>query len=209
MIEVVFGIIAAAFVSAVVSLVIRKIDRNENSMENIKRYANLRKNDFEAYFKDEKDKLKLLASDLDAKNIQAKAAVKRLQMQYEDFEKNSADLEKPVAAVRDIGEKIHSYDTLVSNLMQMTSAVEENLRKIKAEAGIVEKLGQKLDTVKKSVDETEKRIPEVVRQFSSKNAEQLKAIGSDLLERYEKRAGELDSSTKESLNRAASIMKKN
>ena len=48
---IVLGIIVSVVLSAALSVGLRRMDRNENSMEKIKRYADKRESEFDEYFK--------------------------------------------------------------------------------------------------------------------------------------------------------------
>ena len=115
----VLTVIIAVALSAAVSIALRQIDKNGNSLEKVKRYADKRENDLDGYFKERTDRLSLASSDLETKQVQAVAAVKRLQQQYDEFEKISKGLESKINAVDQIGGKIVAYDKIVHNLMDM------------------------------------------------------------------------------------------
>ena len=205
---IILGIIVSAVVSVAVTMVFQKSDKNKSGLEKVKRYADKRQNEFDAYFREKADKLTELATTLETKNIQAQAAAKKLEQQYEQTARSTASLEKPAQEVHALYEKINSYDTIIKSLMEMTAAVEQNLQKVKNEAGIVDKLNTRLDSQQKVVDAIERKVPELMRQFSEKNIEQLTAVGGDLLSKYEGRASEIDTSTSRALEQYAALMKK-
>src|SRR5574344_3019148 len=98
------------------------------------------------------------------------------------------NLDKQIASVNQREGKSASYDKVVRNLMEMTVAVEQNLQKVKKEADVVDKLNERLGTQEKVVDSIDKEIPDITKKFAATNVEQLKALGTDLLEQYETRA---------------------
>ena len=206
--SVAIGIIISVIVSTVVSAIISRLGRNENSMEKIKRYADNRQAGFDTYFEEQKNKLNLLASDLETKDIQAKAAVKRMQVQIDECDKIRSSFEAPVSAIQNIEEKIKSYDNALSELMEMTKAVEVNLDSVKKESQVIEKVNQRLVRQQRNADELEKTIASITKDFSVKNAEQLKTIGTDLLEKYEQRAQECEKTTSVSMEQNKAIMEK-
>ena len=55
----------------------------------------------------------------------------------------------------------------------MTGQVEENLLRIQKESGIVNKLNDRLNKQQETVDNIDKKIPQISQHFSQENAEQL------------------------------------
>ena len=123
-------IVISVVLSAIVSILIRSIDRSSNSKESVKKYADRRQKEFEDYFKAQTDNLKLLRSDLEGHDAEARAAVKKLEEQKAEFVQAANDLDEPIQKVAELGEKIDTYDGAIRNLMEMTAAVEENLQKV-------------------------------------------------------------------------------
>ena len=88
----------------------------------------------------------------------------------------------------------------------MTEQVEENLERIHKESGIIDGLTKKLDKQQIAVEQIEKKIPEVSKEFSAHNAEQLKAIGTKLLDQYETYASKLAEEIKTAQNTAETTL---
>ena len=204
----ILGIVIAVVLSAIVSVIIQQTGKNENSMEKVKRYANQRQAEFDEYFDKQTESIKLLANDLDTKDIQVKAAIKRMQMQIDECRQTTENFENPVQNIENIKNKIEAYDKVLQNLMEMTAAVEQNLDSVKKEALVVDKVNSKLSRQNQILEAVEKKVSDVTRQFSVKNSEQLKAIGSDLLNQYEQRASEIDATTEKAIKQNQAIMEK-
>ena len=204
----ILGIVIAVVLSAIVSVVIQQTGKNENSMEKVKRYANQRQAEFDEYFEKQTESIKLLANDLDTKDIQVKAAIKRMQMQIDECRQTTENFENPVQNIENIKNKIEAYDKVLQNLMEMTAAVEQNLDSVKKEALVVDKVNSRLSRQNQILEAVEKKVSDVTKQFSVKNSEQLKTIGSDLLNQYEQRASEIDATTEKAIKQNQAIMEK-
>ena len=72
-------ILIAAAVAAVIVVVFRKFDRDNNSMEKVKRYADKRLEGFDDYFKKQDANIASAGAELETKYLQAAAGIKRLQ----------------------------------------------------------------------------------------------------------------------------------
>ncbi|MBQ2464994.1 MAG: hypothetical protein II507_08420, partial [Treponema sp.] len=206
--NIILAIIISAALSVVISVILGQINKSENSLERVRKYAEKRQGEFDEYFKKQRDTIRELESGLETKDIQAKAAVKRLDQQKEEFEQVTADLAKQINQVNDMNNGLEDYKKSFGELMEMGAAVEENLKRVKEEAGIITQLNQRLDSQKKKVDSLDRQIPALVEHFSSANSENLKLIGSHLLEEYESRARSIEDATKHAIEESHVIMNK-
>ena len=136
----VLSIIISTVIAVTVVFVLRFLDRDNNSMDKVKRYADNRIAQLDEYFKEQISKLNGLSADLDTHQTAAVAAVKRIEKQIEEFKTISQGFEKQFAAVDNIAAKIDEYGRLLDELMEMTDKVEENLQAVKNESVIVDKL---------------------------------------------------------------------
>jgi chromosome segregation ATPase len=204
----IFTFLVSAAVSAGIVLLFRQLDKDNNSLGKVRQYADKRRDEFDAYFKEQSKQLSVAKADLDTGQTQAVAAVNRLEKQLAEFKQMIGSLEKDSNSVKNIEEKIHIYDTSISTLMEMTSRVEENLEKIKKEAGIIDQLNQRIESQKKAVDIIEKKLPEVSAGFMLRNTEELKSVGADLLKQYEDRAQQLDKTTQTAIRQNEEVLAK-
>ena len=197
-------------ISLLVSLVVvcgfRYLDRNNRSVEKVKKYTDKIKAEFDTYFGSQQQELKNKALDLDVQKTQAIASVKSLQNLQKEFTDKKNTLDSQISEISKMGEKISGYDKSLKELTQMSLAVEENLEKIKKEAGIIEKLDSKLAEQKKLLDALEKRIPVIEQNFESKNSEALSSIGKNLLDEYKEQIIYIKNTTDEALKRNEEII---
>ncbi|MCR5401993.1 MAG: hypothetical protein K6E78_10430, partial [Treponema sp.] len=81
----VITIIIAAAISAGISYALHIIDKDKNSMEKVRKYADKRQADFEVYFKEREKELGAAKADVASEQMKAVAAVKRLEQQISEF----------------------------------------------------------------------------------------------------------------------------
>ena len=189
----VITIIIAAAVAAGISYALHIFDKESNSMEKVRKYADKRQSDFDAYFQAQEKKLSAAQTEIDSQQMRAVAAVKRLEQQISDFQKMTDNLKSDSEAVHKIEERISAYDSLLKELLQMTASVEENLEKVKKESVIIDRLNSKVSEQQNKVETIEKRIPVISQEFAQKNGEQLKAVGNRLLSEYDERGQKIKS----------------
>lgn len=201
-------VLISAGISAVICFVVKAMDKENNSMDKVRRYADKRQAEFETYFTEKVKQVKMHSAELESQQQMAVAAVKKLDGQIEQFKQMISSLESDTSAVHAIENKIASYGTKINSLSEMTAAVEENLNKIKNESNYVTKLNTKIEESKASLEKLEKQIPLVAQNFSKQNAEQLKSVGSELLKQYDVRVKQIEGSTKQAVGQYEEIMNK-
>ena len=199
-------VLISLLVSLVVVFAFRYLDRNNRSVEKVKRYTDKVKSDFDEYFGSQQQELKNKALDLDVQKTQAIASVKKLQELQKEFNEKNKALDSQILEIGQMGQKISAYDKSLKELTQMSLAVEENLEKIKKEAGIIQKLDSKITEQKKLLDSLEKRIPSIEQNFESKNSESLSSIGKNLLNEYREQIEYIKATTSEAVKRNEEII---
>ena len=187
-------IIISAAIAAGISYLLHILDKDNNSMEKVKRYADKRLAEFNQYFQTERKTLDEASAEIETRQAQASAAIRRFEEQISQFKKMTENLQADSNAVHNIEEKITDYDKVVSELIQMTARVEENLENVKKESLVIDKLYERLNTNQKNMDTLEKRIPQIANDFATKNGDQLKLIGNKLLDEYNLKAEQLKKS---------------
>ena len=204
----VLSIFIATAISVSVVFLFRTLDRDNNSMEKITRYAKKLMGDFDEYFKKQKEQLNVVSADLQTQQTMASAAVKRLAQQTDEFKRASAGFDEQFAAVDTIGRQLESYNGVLNELMDMTTRVEENLEHIRKESNIIDDLSSAIAAQKKTVDAIEKKIPQINEKFIERNNESLKTISTELLNQYQARAESIDRSTAAAAERSEKTLAK-
>ena len=142
-------IIISAAIAAGISYLLHILDKDNNSMEKVKRYADKRLAEFNQYFQTERKTLDEASAEIETRQAQASAAIRRFEEQISQFKKMTENLQADSNAVHNIEEKITDYDKVVSELIQMTARVEENLENVKKESLVIDKLYERLNTNQK------------------------------------------------------------
>lgn len=186
------AILIAAVVSVGISILFHEMDKGNNSIEKVRRYADKRQSDLEEYYKSIKQNFHLMKTEFDTRQTQANAAVKLLTQQNEEFAEKAKNLDSSLNSVRHIEAQISGYSKILNDLNEMTKQVEENLIRIQNESGVLEKIDNRISNQEEKLDFIEKNIPKITDNFSKHNGEQLKAIGQTLLTEYKNRADAIE-----------------
>ena len=206
--DIVISILIASVVSLGIAIFFHENDKKKNAMDRVKRYADSRMQDMDKSYKVLENHFNVLIAEFDSRQTQANAAVKLLTQQNQEFSEKITNLDKDIKAVQNIEAQINSYSKLLDELNDMTAQVEENLLRIQKESVIVNKLNDRLDKQQQTVDNIDKKIPQISEHFSKENADQLKAVGATLLDEYKNYATKIASEISKSQNDAENALAK-
>jgi len=162
-------------------LIFRQLDKNSRSIDKVRKFSDKVKGEFELHFAKKREELQNASVEIDVKQSQAVAAVKRLEKIIEEFDGKTKNYEKHIAAVNQLEQRALDYDSVIKTLFEMTERVEENLTRIKKESSVIDKVDGKITEQRKMLDALEKRIPLIQNEFSIHNETQLKNSVAGLL----------------------------
>ncbi len=170
----------------VILAIYRQLDRNNRTLEKVRKYADKVKEELDAVIAEKVRNLKDLAIELEVQQKTAKEILKRTQG-IEDGMKQKLDSADVIAS------RIKEYDRVLAELVQMTRRAEENINRIKEESAFTDNVAKKIRVVAGKLDEQEARIPDLVRQFMEKNDEALKVAEGAILTHMNDSVGRLES----------------
>lgn len=187
-----FGNVITLALCVALILVFRQIDANNKSIDKVKKFTDKLKTDLDVYFKGRNDALKEAAVDLDVKQTHAIASVKRL----EDFEANfvtrSKEMEQRINGLSEVEKRIQGYDTIIKDLIQMTSRAEENLQQLSNQSKHFDSAFRKINDMQSKIQQIDSSIPSLTEKFTQKNGEQLENIGKNMLDEFTTRTDALN-----------------
>ena len=163
--EIVISILIASVISLGISIYFHEMSKKNNAMEKVKHYADVRTKDMDESFKELEKRFNILIAEFDSRQTQANAAVKLLGKQQDEFNQKIKSLDTSIKSVQHIEDKINSYSSLLNDLDEMAGQVEENLLRIQKESTIVNKLNDRLDKQQQTVDNIDKKIPQISEHF--------------------------------------------
>jgi len=179
------GNIITLVIVILILAIYRQMDRNNRSLEKIRRYTDKITGELDRYVDDKTVALKNLAVELDVHQKTGREILKRITGAEENLESRAEGIQR-------IADRISEYDTAVGNLMTLTTKVDENMKRLQEESAFVDSTGKRLKEVQGRLDTLEKRIPGIVDDFQIINSRELEALRADALEETERRADELD-----------------
>jgi DNA repair exonuclease SbcCD ATPase subunit len=164
-----------------VVLLFRQLDKNNRSMEKVKKFGDKLKADLDLYIKERSSRLDESSVSLDVQQAKAVAAVKRLESIREELSRREEELLARTKAIGEIERQIQGYDETIKKLMEMTGLAEENLARITSESGFADLIGKKLGNAQRQLDEITSSVPALRAEFADENRRQLAQVQGETI----------------------------
>ncbi|MGA2546465.1 MAG: hypothetical protein ABSF43_07965 [Rectinemataceae bacterium] len=168
----------------VVLLVYRQLDRDNRSLEKVKKFADRQRDELSAYVDKRSEDLRRFGIELDVRQKAAKVALDRIQSVQEG-------LAHRAEAIGNIEKRLTEYDTALARLKDMTSRVDENLMRIHEESDFVDSVAKRVDAAQKNMLLIQSELPALKAGFAKDSAAALQLFKAELLVDVDKRTGEL------------------
>ncbi len=167
--EFTIGNIITLLVVVIILAIYRQLDKNNRSLEKIKRYSEKIKDELDTYVDSKTVEVKNFAIELDVHQETGKAILNRISMAEEQLESRASYIDK-------MYERINEYDKVLDELTQMTHKVQDNLGRLHEESEFVDKVGKRVKEAGLSIIKLEKEIPGLKTEFAKENIKELKVV---------------------------------
>ncbi len=147
---------------AVVLIIYRQLDRDNRSLEMVKKYAEKLKDELSVYVDKRSEDLQRYSIEVEVQQKAAKEVLKRLQTVEENLN-NRAE------AIGKIESRLSDYDTALSRLSDMTAKADENLSRLHEENEFTDSVAAKLAQAEKAMAAIEAEMPALKEGFTREN----------------------------------------
>jgi DNA repair exonuclease SbcCD ATPase subunit len=158
----------------IVLFVYRQLDRNNRSLERVKKFADQAEQQLGQITEQQTVQLKDIAIEVDVHQQAVKAVFQRLQEAEKEFAQR-------VDLIDSIKSRIDGYDQAIESLVAKTELAQTNLQRVKEESRFIDGLGKRIREASSQLGEIEKRIPTIVDEFTKKNSATFQDSGNKLL----------------------------
>lgn len=179
------GDIIVLLVVVVILAVYRQMDRNNRSLEKVKRFVERVQGEMDEIVAEKVTMLKDIGIEVDVHQKAAKEVLKRIQTIEDDLNSRTGSLEE-------IGTRLSEYENVLNQLVEMTQRTEENIGRVRDESEYVDKVGKRIKAAQGKIDELEHSLPGIVAGFEQQNDERLGELEERFFASSEKRVHELD-----------------
>ena len=168
------GNIITLLIVILVLVVYRQLDRNNRSLDKVKRFADKVKDQLSEFVDSKTTELKNLSIELDVHQRTAKEIVKHISNVETGIGDRAKGFEK-------LSARMNEYDRALADLVQMTGHVEENLKRLHQESEFVDAVGKRIKDAVARMQSIEKSIPELKEEFAKVNEHELKVVSGNVL----------------------------
>ncbi|MFW5695068.1 MAG: SpiroCoCo family coiled-coil protein, partial [Alkalispirochaeta sp.] len=171
-------------VVVVILAVYRQLDRNNRSLEKVKRFVERVQGEMDEIVAEKVTMLKDIGIEVDVHQKAAKEVLKRINSIEEDLNSRTDSLEA-------IGTRLTDYEQALDQLMNLTQRTEENISRVRDESEYVDKVGKRIKATQAKIDELEQALPGIVAGFEKQNADRLSEVETSLFEKVQERVAAL------------------
>jgi DNA repair exonuclease SbcCD ATPase subunit len=168
----------------VVLLVYRQLDRDNRTLEKVKKFADRQRDELSAYVDRRAEDLRRFGIELDVQQKAAKVALDRIQTVQEG-------LAQRAEAIGGIEKRLAEYDNALARLKDMTARVDENLLRIRDESDFVDTVAKRVDSAQQELIVARREISELKEAFGRDSAAALQLHKAEILADVGKRIAEL------------------
>jgi len=146
------GNLVAIGITLILLLAYRILDRDNRSLEKVKKYADKLREDMSQYADLRSEDLKAYAIDLEVHQRAAKEVLRRVQLAEEALNSRAEQIGSMAA-------RIAEYDKALAELKEMSARVDENLAAIHDESAFVDGVARTLRASKDEIERLKASIP--------------------------------------------------
>lgn len=144
---------------AIILAVYRFLDRDNRSLEKVKKFTDRIREDLSAYVDQRSEDLKSYGIELDVRSKAAKEILKRVKEAQDELESRSETLDS-------MGSRLTEYDGVLARLADMTARVDENLKRIHEESLFADQLARKLKDSEEALARIDAEVPVLRERFA-------------------------------------------
>ena len=178
------GDLIVLLVVVAVLAVYRQLDRNNRSLEKVKRFVERVQAEMDEIVAEKVTMLKDIGIEVDVHQKAAKEVLKRIQAIEEDLGSRTGSLEQ-------IGTRLTEYENALNELVGMTRRAEENIVRVRDESEYIDRVGKRIKSTQSKIEELERSLPSIVTGFEKQNNERLAHVEERLLNEGQARVEEL------------------
>ncbi|WP_028974494.1 SpiroCoCo family coiled-coil protein [Spirochaeta cellobiosiphila] len=156
------GNIITLLIVVLILFLYRQLDKGNRSLEKVKRYSDKIRDDLEKFVDERTTEIKDIAVELEVHQKSGREVLNRIQSIEDEIASRADVLDK-------VNDRILGYDGSLSELEELTKAVQENVNRIRKESEFVDTIGKRLKDSSQRIALIEKQIPEINQYFTEEN----------------------------------------
>ncbi|MFP4509660.1 MAG: SpiroCoCo family coiled-coil protein [Spirochaetota bacterium] len=185
----------------VVLAVYRQIDRNNRSLEKVKRFADKVQGDIDHLVAERVTALRDVAIEVDVNQKASREILKRISQAEQELTDRAANVET-------IAERIQKYESALQELDALTNAAHENIKRVQDESEYIDGVGKRIKSSARSISELEERLSTAEQRFAEENSTRLSQAQAELVRDGEARVAQLSDMAEQAEQRMQGVASK-
>ncbi len=157
---------------------------DNRSLEKLKRMGDKLKAELGSYVESKSEEIKHYGIDLDVQQKAAKVVLEKIQEAQGVIDEKSD-------SITEIANRFKDYDNILSQLMDMTKRVDQNIAHLAEKNDYIETLAHRLESAGKKMNSIEAEMPKVKEQFALDAKQILDGFRDDILDQLRERLTEI------------------
>ncbi|MEN6382088.1 MAG: hypothetical protein ABFC86_02340 [Rectinema sp.] len=153
---------------------------DNRSLEKLKRLGDKLKDELGSYVESKAEEIKHYGIDLDVQQKAAKVVLEKIQ-------EAQATLDEKSDSITEIADCFKKYDNVLSQLMDMTKRVDQNIAHLAEKNDFIQAITRRLEDADKEIDIIEKEMPKLKEQFAHDAQQILDGFRDDILDQLHER----------------------
>jgi len=179
------GDIVVLVLVILILVVYRRMDRNNRSLEKVKRFTDKSLEDLHAVSEEKVLRLRDIAIEVDVHQQASRKVLGRLQ----DAE---VALETKSQAMEELRGRMDTYNTALLELVGMTQKAEENISRLRDESAYIDKVGRRMRVAAGQLTQIEERIPKILDDVQTQNLQALSQAKEQMSDAFAEKINEID-----------------
>jgi len=161
MLSVLGNLIVLGIVSVVLVL-FRKTDKNSKSLEQVKKYASKRNEEFDLYVEERISNLKDLSISLEVQEKTGAVILNRIAGEVDQ-------LSEKIERIEELNKKVVGYNSTMDKMLNLSKELDERYSGLKKDSLFLEQVDKKVRDSKKKLGLIEKSIDDIATEFIENN----------------------------------------
>ena len=172
------GTIISVVITLALIFVFRQVDKNNRSLERVKKYGDKLRDDLNIFVKEKTDGIEQSSVELETQKKATIAAIKRLESIETDIKNRSKTLES-------VQTHITNYDTAIRELVQMTERAETNLKNLQTHSTFTDTLAKKLNSAQEQLNVLSTELPALKESFQTENKSSMAELQNNVFASFQ------------------------
>lgn len=184
----IFTILANLIVLGIVGIVLtlfRKADKNSKSLEQVKKYASKRNDEFDLYVEEKMTHLKDMSVSLE---VQEKTGIVILNRISGEVDILSGKIEH----IEELNRKVTGYNSTMDKMLSLSKELDERYGILKKDSVFLEQIDKKIKDSKRKLYSVEKNIDEIASEFIKNNNNSINKLKDEVFSSTNKMVEELE-----------------